>query len=194
MAKASDNVFPKLITGVQTTDISAPTDGSWKLYSKPGGIYARSSNSVVGPFAAASAASYVTGELDYVQITSPVTITQTAEASATTCITGSAIAYDGSTVIYVEVFAPYIHTPPNSQTNVWLFDGSSSIGQMALYLDQQASADQYHPLFAVRRLTPSAATHTYSIRMTRTNTTTEMGAGAGGSGNYMPAYIRITRA
>jgi hypothetical protein len=60
MAKASDNVFPKVITAVQSTDIAAPSDGSWKLYSKPGGIYARSSNSVVGPFATSAAAGAMT--------------------------------------------------------------------------------------------------------------------------------------
>lgn len=50
MAKASDNIFPKIILGVLSTDPSAPTDGSWKLYSKVDGIYARSSNSIVGAF------------------------------------------------------------------------------------------------------------------------------------------------
>lgn len=53
MTAGSDNVFPKVITAVQSTDPSAPSDGSWKVYSKPGGIYARSSNAVVGPFATA---------------------------------------------------------------------------------------------------------------------------------------------
>jgi hypothetical protein len=50
MAKASDNVFPKVIHGLNTSDPTAPSDSSWKVYAKPGGIYARSSNSVVGPF------------------------------------------------------------------------------------------------------------------------------------------------
>lgn len=55
MAKASDNVFPKLIYGTQTTNPAAPTDGSWKTFSKVDGIYARSSNTVVGPFGTAGA-------------------------------------------------------------------------------------------------------------------------------------------
>ena len=54
MAKASDNIFPKLIESMQTADPAAPSDSSWKLYAKAPGIYARSSNSVVGPFGAAS--------------------------------------------------------------------------------------------------------------------------------------------
>lgn len=48
---ASDNIFPKLITSMNTSDPAAPSDSSWKIYAKASGIYARSSNSVVGPFA-----------------------------------------------------------------------------------------------------------------------------------------------
>lgn len=52
MAKASDNVFPRVILGLQTTDQAAPSDSSWRTYAKADGIYARSSNSTVGPFGA----------------------------------------------------------------------------------------------------------------------------------------------
>lgn len=54
MAKASDNVFPKVYLGMQTSDIAAPSDSRWEVYSKAGGVYARSSNSIVGPFASSS--------------------------------------------------------------------------------------------------------------------------------------------
>lgn len=63
MTAGSDNVFPKILTAVQSSDPAAPSDGSWKVYSKAGGVYARSSNSIVGPFAAASGAA----SLSYVQ-------------------------------------------------------------------------------------------------------------------------------
>lgn len=56
---ASDNKFPKLLLDMQTSTPAAPTDEDWKLYAKPDGIYARSSNSIVGPFAAASSATTV---------------------------------------------------------------------------------------------------------------------------------------
>ena len=52
MAKASDNIFPKIIESMNTSDPAAPSDSSWKLYAKAPGIYARSSNAIVGPFAA----------------------------------------------------------------------------------------------------------------------------------------------
>jgi hypothetical protein len=44
-----------------------------------------------------------------------------------------------------------------------------------------------------RRLTPSAATHTYSIRAYTNTGTADMQAGAGGSGAKAPMFIRITR-
>lgn len=50
MTKASDNLFPKVLLDMQTSAPAAPSDADWKLYAKPGGIYARSSNSEVGPF------------------------------------------------------------------------------------------------------------------------------------------------
>jgi hypothetical protein len=60
MTKASDNEFPKIILPMQTADTAIPTDSDWKLYSKADGVYARSSNSIVGPLSAAAAGSVAT--------------------------------------------------------------------------------------------------------------------------------------
>ena len=46
---------------------------------------------------------------------------------------------------------------------------------------------------AFRRLTPSNASHTYSIRGFVTSGTGVAAAGAGGSTALMPAFIRITK-
>jgi hypothetical protein len=54
MTKGSDNLFPKVLLDMQTSDPAAPSDRSWKLYTKANGVFARSSNSVVGPFVSAS--------------------------------------------------------------------------------------------------------------------------------------------
>jgi hypothetical protein len=40
---------------MNTADQAAPADSSWRVYSKANGIFARSSNSVVGPFGSSSA-------------------------------------------------------------------------------------------------------------------------------------------
>ena len=44
---------------MNTSAPAAPSDSSWKVYAKAGGIYARSSNAEVGPFGAAAAATFV---------------------------------------------------------------------------------------------------------------------------------------
>lgn len=54
MTKASDNVFPKLILDGVTSAPAAPSNDNWKMYAMPDGIYARSSNTTVGPFGSGS--------------------------------------------------------------------------------------------------------------------------------------------
>ncbi len=196
MAKASDNIFPKIIEAMQTTDPAAPSDSTWKLYAKAPGIYARSSNTIIGPFGTSGSSDLAGKELDYVQITSPVSVTATSEATANTIVTGSSVAYDGSTVVMVEFWCN--HAAPDTgaapqDLRFWLYDGSSSIGFIG-YMQSVASGNrQYAPVYGLRRLTPSNASHTYSIRGSVAAGTGTVQAGAGGSGNTAPAFIRIFR-
>lgn len=188
MTKASDNVFPKVLTSLNTSDQSAPSDSSWKVYAKADGIYARSSNTIRGPLGFA--------EIDRVEFTSPVTISASSEAAATTIVTGSALTFDGATTVDIEFYSDSIQ-PGSTATNViniWLYDGSSSIGVMAQY-SNPASSTYRAPCFVVRRLTPSIGVHTYSIRGDRSSGSNgTVNAGAGGTGNHMPGYIRVKRA
>jgi hypothetical protein len=130
-----------------------------------------------------------------VEFTAPVTISATTEAGANTVVTGTAVSYDGSTAIVVEFFAPYLETSATSGDIIacWLYDGASSIGLLAMVRTPAASANRV-PCHAHRRLTPSNASHTYSIRASRTSANGSVDAGAGGNGNHMPGFIRITRA
>lgn len=58
MAKASDNIFARLILAMRTTNTTTPSDSSWHLFAKANGVFAIASNGVaVGPFAAASSGS-----------------------------------------------------------------------------------------------------------------------------------------
>lgn len=50
MTKASDNVFPKVILDGVTSAPTAPSNDNWKVYAMVDGVYARSSNTIVGPF------------------------------------------------------------------------------------------------------------------------------------------------
>jgi hypothetical protein len=130
-------------------------------------------------------------EFDYVEKTSDTSITATAEASADTIVTGNAVTYDGSTRIRLEFWAAQGVTSTNVALQVYLFDGSSSIGLIAR---QQDDAAQRSPIYSVRYFTPAAATKTYSIRATTGSGTATIGAGAGGAATSMPAFIRISKA
>ena len=137
-------------------------------------------------------------EFDYVQITSPASVTSPAssDATATAVITGSAVAYDGSTRVKIEYVCPFLEAPAalNASLVVNLYDGSTDLGRLGLVTTP--AAQQFRaPGKGERFLTPSAATHTYSIRAWVTSGTGTFGAGAGGTGGaYLPAFIRITRA
>jgi hypothetical protein len=138
-------------------------------------------------------------EYDYVQITSSANLTATTEAGANTVVTATATAFDGSTVIYVEFFSPSLQTPggSNAFVGVALYDdtggGAASIGILAVSPLVPTGSARAGGTFR-RRLTPSAATHTYSIRAYANATGGVVEAGAGGSGNRMPTYIRLVKA
>lgn len=144
----------------------------------------------------AGAVAYVGGgyELDYAEITSDASITATTSATANTVVTGSAITYDGATIILVEFFTPFV-TPPSGalhNVNIDLYDGSSSIGIMALVTSNPTNASRI-PVYCAKRLTPSAAAHTYSIRSFVDSGTGTIRAGAGGAGTIYPSFMRIIK-
>jgi hypothetical protein len=130
--------------------------------------------------------------LDYAQITAPVTVSGTSEAGATTIVTGAALAYDGNTRIRIEFFSPEFTEQTTSQESwIVLYQDGVSIGPMEHHLYDS----NRHPVTSVRELTPSAGTHTYSIRAYQAGSgqTVVVGAGAGGSGVLPPAFLRISR-
>jgi hypothetical protein len=136
------------------------------------------------------------GELDYVEFTSAVNPTATTEATANTIVTGSSIAYDGSTTVIIEFFCQNARPDTgaaNRQLTYVLYDGSSSIGFIGLQ-NINASGGINVPVHLVRRITPSNASHTYSIRAFVNAGTALVQAGAGGAGTNAPGFIRITKA
>lgn len=129
-------------------------------------------------------------EFDYVQKTSNTTVTQTSEASADTVVTANAVTYDGSTIIVIEFFSPTVRPATGGgQIDLWIFDGSSSIGKIGSFVSPAAAADN-KPCHVVRRLTPSAAAHTYSIRATVDTGSGLVAGAAGGAATNFPAFIR----
>jgi len=135
-------------------------------------------------------------ELDYVQITSAASITGTSEGGATTVITGTSIALDGSTTILVEVDAPYWRpdgTNSGDNISLWLFDGATHLGRLKFFRQRSTGFFEV-PLHAEIRLTPSNASHQYIVKASVNAGTGSIGAGPGGSGgDDVPAFLRITR-
>ncbi len=128
-------------------------------------------------------------ELDYVERTSPLTVTATSDITAQTFIDGNAVTYDGSTRIKVTLSAPYATSPSSQNLAFTLWDGSTDLGRLAIVgFDPAGNA----PVFAERFLTPSAGSHTFHIKAFVTSGTGSAGAGAGGTAAYEPAYLRIT--
>lgn len=133
--------------------------------------------------------------LSYVEWTTSVPISPTTAATATTVVTAAAITGDGSTQICIEGFSPspLVGNTATARLYIALFDGSTQLGVMA-DLGNAAAAFLRQHFYARRYLTPSAASHTYSLRAYRFNTDGDVTAGVGGSGDgvLMPGYIRIT--
>lgn len=189
--KGSDNPFPSILIE-EATEPAAPAAGFQRLYidSTSHTLYRTDSAGAQVAIEGSSAAV----ELDYVQITSNVSPTATTEGTANTVVTGSAIAYGGSTVVMLEFFSESVR-PANTAAaacSLWLYDGSTSIGRIALVTNPAANT-MGTPVHCFRRLTPSAATHTYSIRASVTSGTGLVSAGTGVITAAPPAFIRITR-
>lgn len=133
-------------------------------------------------------------EVDYVAFTSAVNITATSEATADTVVTAGAESFDGSTLAIIEFFAPMARpaASANATIDYVLYDGASSIGLIGRQHAAAASSANF-ALYLVHRLTPSNASHTYSIRAFVSTGTGVVTGGAGGSGNRLPGFIRISK-
>lgn len=136
-------------------------------------------------------------ELDYVERTTPLTVTSTSEAAPQDLIVGNEVAYDGSTAVWVECFMPSARPATGSAGKILYFnllDGTTSVGRLGYLRNDAAAAGHNAPVFLRRRLTPEAGNHTYKVVCWASNTDADVTAGAGGSGNFVPAYLRIVTA
>ncbi len=129
-------------------------------------------------------------ELDYVQLTSTTSTT-----SSTTIITGNAVTYDGSTRVKVEVFTPALVVgASNTEAALELFDGATDLGTLCEHYQNVLSTQVNVPGYGAVFITPTAASHTYSIKLVRVigSGSVTVQVGSGGTLTEFPAWYRIT--
>jgi hypothetical protein len=135
-------------------------------------------------------------ELAYTEKTTATTITATTEGAANTIVTAAAITLSGSQKIVIDYFAwrVFLGNTAASDITFVLFDGTS-IGQLGSIFPADGTSQPYFPVRLTRVLTPSAGSHTYSVRAFRNSADAIVSAGTGGSaGAQSPTFIRITNA
>lgn len=128
-------------------------------------------------------------EADVAENTSPVSISGTSDATATTLITGASVTYSGAAVV-VQFQCPYItYDFEGRLTTFNLYVDGSDVGRMGQ--TNVGSSESGNGFSCWYRYTPSAGAHTLSIRAWKSDGTVTVGAGAGGAGAYVPMQMRV---
>lgn len=136
-------------------------------------------------WAAAASGGGVT-EIDYTEMTTDITISATTAATANTIVTASAHTFT-AVKICIEFFCASVQLSASSGVLIHLWDGSTDLGRIGFLDASGVTSAQYHPMLLRRFLTPSAASHTYSIRAWKGGT-----AVFSGTAPLLATYIRIT--
>lgn len=134
-------------------------------------------------------------EITYVEKTSNTTISGTTDAGATTVLSTSSVEYDGKPIL-IEFFAPRV--TPNDADAAWiavtLWEDSTDLGRIWFASTVAAMNGAPAGVHAARRRSPSKGAHTYTVKAFRAVGDGTVEAGPGGAGDFVPAFIRITRA
>lgn len=131
-------------------------------------------------------------EVAYVEFTSDVAVTATTVGTANQIVSAGAITLENVPHL-IEFYCPQA-TQGAAQNFLILRDSTTVLGTVSRFASGVTAA----PVYAVRRLTPSAASHTYNFAAWNSAAATwTYQAGSGGSAGDasadMPGFIRITR-
>jgi len=131
-------------------------------------------------------------EVNYTEYTATVSVTATTEGTANQIVSSGAITYEAVPHM-IEFFSPRV-TPVASGVvlRFVLEDSTTVIGHIGR-VELNATGTSAVPVFLARRLTPTAASHTYNVRAYTASGTASVEAGAGGAGILLPGFIRIFR-
>ena len=130
-------------------------------------------------------------EVAYVEFTADVTINATTVGTANQVVSAGAVTYENVPHL-IEFYCPR-YIPATGTTNVILRDGSTVLGTLTVGVTGD-NAGEYK---LSRRLTPTAASHTYNVAAWVSASSGTMKAGTGGtagdSTTFLPGYIRVVR-
>jgi hypothetical protein len=129
-------------------------------------------------------------ELVYTEGTAAVVVNSITQA-AITIVTAAATTFDGSPA-WLEFFAPQatLSGGANQGIQFWLFDGAVNLGAIAQIVGSSVVGG---PIIGRRKLTPSAGSHTYTVRANSLAAGSNSVSAGTGPGGYVPLYIRATR-
>lgn len=149
---------------------------------------------VAGGIPSWAAPAAASGELSYDEFTAPVSgIAGGSPAAATTIKTSASVAYDGSTAVVIEFFAPQaVNSVDASNVFFELFEDATDLGLLGEVTAGGAAGGS--PIRVARRRTPSAASHTYTVKAYVSGGSGTVQAGTGTAGVFLPGFIRITKA
>ncbi len=130
-------------------------------------------------------------EIAYQEFTADVSITATAVGSANQIVSAGAATYEAAPIL-IEFWAAR-YTAPATTTQFVLRDGTTVLGTFT----QTVSNQNQMPIYFARRLTPTAASHTYNVAAWNSAAgtgTVKAGSGgtAGDASTFLPGYIRVT--
>lgn len=121
------------------------------------------------------------GELDYVQRTSPVTVTATTVGTAQTILAGGSFNGDGATSVLVEAYSPAM-----SPMSLELFDGAVDKGTICRVTSATV------PARCQFRFVPSAGSHTLTLKAFTISGSPVLDCGGGGAATMVPCFMRTT--
>lgn len=166
------------LTTVRPQDLGQDAASSGDVMTWNGSIWAP---------AAPSSAGVV--QMDYAEITSDASTSASAEGSAGALITGNSVTYEAVPHLVSMWCTSLDATTSNHVINIGLFESTTLI-KMLLY---NINWDIEYNVGLSARFTPSAGSHTYSIRGWNASNGLTVGAGSGASGNKPPAYMQIVK-
>lgn len=183
-----ENNLSPYLTIVESTEPTAPSAGQQRLYidSTTHDLKATNSSGTERTLEAGK-------ELGYTAFTSAVGIAHTSEGTADTVVTSASITFDGQPVM-VEFYTPRVDTPAVSGQAVVLdlYLDSTIQGRIGVYV-VPAGATLATPMTGRLRVTPSAAAHTFTVKVWASSAAGSVYGGAGGTGANVAGFIRITK-